>query len=90
VTTFEGSQDLKNLKLARKKGVPSGDGPKVFALTSRRVAQPSPTANAQIWLTSVYDKDEAVDLSPSEKRALRAAIEAELAQRAARRKPREK
>jgi hypothetical protein len=48
------------------------------------------TANAQIWLTTVYDKDEAVDLSPSEKRALRAAIEEELAQRAARRKPREK
>jgi hypothetical protein len=47
-------------------------------------------AHTQIWFMTVYDKDEAADLSPSEKRVLRAAIENELAQRATRRKPRRK
>ncbi len=39
----------------------------------------------QIWLMTAYDKDEASDLSPKEKKALKAAIEGELAARAARR-----
>jgi hypothetical protein len=47
-------------------------------------------AHTQIWFMTVYDKDEAADLSPSEKRVLRAAIENELAQRATRRRPRRK
>jgi hypothetical protein len=47
-------------------------------------------ADAQIWFFSVYDKDEAADLTPGEKRALRAAIEEELAQRAMKRKRRRK
>lgn len=33
----------------------------------------------QIWLITVYDKNEAADLTPQEKKALKAAIEAELA-----------
>jgi hypothetical protein len=41
-------------------------------------------ADAQIWFMSVYDKDEAADLCGKEKRALRAAIEWEIAQRAGR------
>jgi hypothetical protein len=45
-------------------------------------------ADTQIWFMAVYDKDEAVDLSADEKRALKAALQWELAQRAARRKPR--
>ena len=40
-------------------------------------------ADAQIWLMTVYDKDEAEDLSPGERRLLKAAVETELAQRAA-------
>jgi hypothetical protein len=40
-------------------------------------------ADAQVWLMTVYDKDEAEDLSPGERRLLKAAIETELAQRAA-------
>jgi hypothetical protein len=46
-------------------------------------------ADTQIWLMSVYDKDEAVDLSAQEKRALKPAIEWEIAQRV-QRKPRRK
>jgi mRNA-degrading endonuclease RelE of RelBE toxin-antitoxin system len=42
-------------------------------------------ADDQIWLMAVYDKDEMADLSPAEKRLLKAAVDAELAQRAARR-----
>jgi hypothetical protein len=38
----------------------------------------------QIWLMTVFDKDEASDLNPKEKKALKAAIEGELAARAAR------
>jgi len=37
----------------------------------------------QIWLMTLYDKDEAKDLSEKDKRALRAAIESELKERAA-------
>jgi hypothetical protein len=43
-------------------------------------------ADAQIWLMTVYDKDEAEDLSPGERRLLKAAVETELAQRAAARR----
>lgn len=43
-------------------------------------------ADAQIWLMTVYDKDEAKDLSPGERRLLKAAVETELAQRAAARR----
>jgi hypothetical protein len=35
-------------------------------------------ADQQIWLMTLYDKDEASDLTAGEKKALRAAIEAEL------------
>src|SRR5713226_6007788 len=42
-------------------------------------------SDQQIWLMTLYDKDEAADLTPTEKRALKVAIEAELtARRAAR------
>lgn len=47
-------------------------------------------ADAQIWLITVYDKGELADLSPVEKRQLRAALGAELARRAAARRPRRK
>lgn len=47
-------------------------------------------ADDQIWLITVYDKDEMDDLSPAEKRLLKKAIEGELAQRAARRARRRK
>ena len=39
----------------------------------------------QIWLMTLYDKAEAADLSASEKKALKAAIESELTARKARR-----
>jgi len=39
----------------------------------------------QIWLLSLYDKDEALDLSPQEKRLLKTAIEAEVRERSRRR-----
>jgi hypothetical protein len=44
----------------------------------------------QSWLITLYDKDELADLSPAEKRPLKAAIETELAQRATRRARRRK
>ncbi len=47
-------------------------------------------ADDQIWLITVYDKDEMDDLSPAEKRLLKKAIETELAQRATRRARRRK
>lgn len=47
-------------------------------------------ADDQIWLITVYDKDEMADLSPAEKRLLKKAIEAELTQRAGRRSRRRK
>jgi hypothetical protein len=43
------------------------------------------SADAQIWLMTLFDKDEMADLNASERRALKAALEAELARRAARR-----
>jgi hypothetical protein len=48
------------------------------------------TTNAQIWLMTLYDKGEVADLSAAEKRLLRAALDAELAGRAAQRRPRRK
>ena len=48
------------------------------------------SADAQIWLMTLYDKDAMADLSAAEKRALKAALEAELARRAARRRLRRK
>jgi len=39
----------------------------------------------QIWLMTLYDKDEASDLKVREKNALKAAIQSELAARATRR-----
>ena len=47
-------------------------------------------ADAQIWLITLYDKGEMADLSPAEKRQLKAALDAELARRAAGRRPRRK
>jgi hypothetical protein len=48
------------------------------------------SADAQIWLMTLYDKDEMADLNAAEKQALKAALEAELARRAARRRLRRK
>ena len=42
-------------------------------------------ADSQIWFMTLYDKDEVEDLSPDEKRLLKAAIEHESRQRARRR-----
>jgi hypothetical protein len=39
----------------------------------------------QIWLLTLYDKEEAADLSPRERRMLKAAIDDEMRQRARRR-----
>jgi hypothetical protein len=47
-------------------------------------------ADAQIWLMTLYDKGEMADLSAAEKRLLKAALDAELARRLARRRPRRK
>jgi hypothetical protein len=48
------------------------------------------SGDAQIWLFTLYDKGEVADLNPAEKRQLKAALDAELARRAARRRPRRK
>ena len=47
-------------------------------------------ADSQIWLMTVYDKDSMTDLSPAEKRVLKAAIERETQERARRRTERRK
>ena len=47
-------------------------------------------ADSQIWLMTVYDKDSMTDLSPAEKRVLKAAIERETRERARRRTERSK
>lgn len=39
------------------------------------------TAENQVWFFTIYDKDEATDLTAEEKRALKRAIQAELAAR---------
>lgn len=44
----------------------------------------------QVWLITVYDKDEAVDLSPAERRTLKGVINEELRQRAVSRRNRGK
>ena len=46
--------------------------------------------DAQIWLMTLYDKGEAADLSAAEKRILKTALDAELARRSVRRRPRRK
>lgn len=45
-------------------------------------------ADSQIWLMTLYGKDEVADLTPDEKRALKTAVEREARQRAQRRKAR--
>jgi hypothetical protein len=47
-------------------------------------------ADSQIWLMTVYDKDSMTDLSPADKRVLKAAIERETQERARRRTERRK
>jgi hypothetical protein len=42
-------------------------------------------SDQQIWLMTLYDKDEAADLTPKEKRMLKDAIEMELRARQAKR-----
>jgi hypothetical protein len=44
----------------------------------------------QIWLMTLYGKDEVADLTPDQKRALKAIVEREARQRAQRRKERRK
>lgn len=44
-------------------------------------------SDTQIWLMTVYDKDTTADLSPAQKRVLKAAIDAETRRRAERRRP---
>jgi hypothetical protein len=46
--------------------------------------------DAQIWLMTLYDKGEVADLNAAEKRLLKAALDAELARRAARHRARRK
>jgi len=43
------------------------------------------SSDHQLWLMTLYDKNEAADLTAKEKKALKAAIENESAARAARR-----
>jgi len=43
-------------------------------------------SDSQIWLTTLYDKDEASDLTAKERKALTASIENELQARASRRR----
>ena len=38
-------------------------------------------SNSQFWMFAIYDKDEANDLNPEQKKALKRAIEAELIRR---------
>jgi hypothetical protein len=47
-------------------------------------------SDTQIWLMTLYDKDEIDDLSPTDKRALKAAIDEETRKRAARKAGRKK
>ncbi len=46
--------------------------------------------DSQIWFLTLYDKDEAADLSPTERRLLKAAIDEETRQRAQHRGSRRK
>jgi hypothetical protein len=45
-------------------------------------------SDARIWLMTLYNKGEMSDLNAAEKRALKSALEAELARRSVRRAPR--
>jgi hypothetical protein len=47
-------------------------------------------ADQQIWLMTLYDKSEAADLTPKEKKALKATIEAELRARQTERRVQDK
>jgi hypothetical protein len=47
-------------------------------------------SDQQIWLMTLYDKDEAADLTPKERKVLKAALGAELKAREARRVARER
>ncbi len=47
-------------------------------------------AEQQIWFMTLYDKDEAADLTPREMKSLKSAIEAELQARQAERRGRER
>jgi hypothetical protein len=47
-------------------------------------------SDSQVWLITVYDKDEAADLTSAERRALKSAIDEELRQRADSRRARGK
>ena len=47
-------------------------------------------AERQIWLMTLYDKDEAADLTPREMKALKSALEAELQARRVERSVRER
>ncbi len=48
------------------------------------------STDAQIWLVTLYGKGEVADLSATDKRALKVALDAEQSRRAARRRPRRK
>jgi mRNA-degrading endonuclease RelE of RelBE toxin-antitoxin system len=48
------------------------------------------SSNQQVWLMTLYDKDEARDLTPKEKTALQNAIEGELKAREGKRAARER
>jgi hypothetical protein len=45
-------------------------------------------SDSRIWLMTLYNKGEMSDLNPAEKRALKSALDAELARRSWRRAPR--
>jgi hypothetical protein len=55
-----------------------------------RVIYYYPVTDAQMWLMTLYGKGEVADLSAAEKRLLKAALDAELLRRAARRRARRK
>jgi len=48
------------------------------------------SSDHQIWLMTLYGKDEASDLTPQQKKALKVAIEKELAARAFKRRVRQR
>src|ERR1700681_3897454 len=51
-----------------------------------RIIYYSFSSDQQIWLITLYDKNEAADLTPKEKKALKSAVEAELKARQAKRR----
>jgi hypothetical protein len=48
------------------------------------------SSDSQIWLRTLYDKGEVADLTSTERRMLKAALDTELANRAVHRHPRRK